>query len=131
MLQTESRRFALPSNQIRAFLGSRWAVMFWAACVGVAIASSIVITPRQFDEAVSLTDIPLGDRETMRRSLEGLRLTPAFVAWAQLVTVGINFLVTILVAWLLLQRRPRAREPESRSFSDRVDGRNDDERQQR
>lgn len=107
MLEMQSRRLTAPSSQIRAFLNSRWAVVFWVACVCIAIASSIVVSPRQFDQAVHLSDPSISDPAAMRDSLAGLGLTPAFIAWAQVATVAVNFLVTTVVAWLLLQRRPR------------------------
>ena len=107
MILTQSRRFALPSRQFRALLNSRWAVAFWVACVGLAIASSIVISPRQFDQAVNLSDPSISNPEAMRHSLAELGLTPAFIAWAQVATVVINYLVTTVIGYLLLQHRPR------------------------
>src|SRR5690349_20285863 len=44
------------SRRTRRLLDSGFAFGFWAACVVIAIASSIVITPRQYREAVNLTD---------------------------------------------------------------------------
>ena len=107
-MRIQSLPLKMSSGRLQTWLNSWWAVAFWGACVGLAIASSIVISPRQFDEAVHLTDPSLSDPEAMRRSLAGLRLTPAIIAWAQLAAVALNFLVTVTVAILLLHRRPRS-----------------------
>ena len=82
-------------------LGSGW-------CVSVSPSlRAIVISPRQFHETVNLTDSGLQDPDAMRRSLAGLGLTPTFIAWVQAAELVLAFVVSITVAYFLLQHRPR------------------------
>ncbi len=95
------------SHRLQQLLDSGCAFGFWVVCVGVAIASTIVISPRQFHETVNLTDSGLQDPDAMRRSLAGLGLTPTFIAWVQGAELVLAFVVSITVAYFLLQHRPR------------------------
>jgi signal transduction histidine kinase len=95
------------SSRMQRLLNSGWVFWFWVTCTGVAIASAIVSSPRQYRETVNLTDPGFHDPDAMRRSLAGLGLTPSFIAWVQFAELILAFVVSITVGYFLLQHRPR------------------------
>src|SRR5216117_3893018 len=83
-----------------------WLVTNWPAAVWLTVAVVITIVGSRnarevYRQAVEMTDMPQHDREELRRSLAGLHLSPAFIAWFEIFTAVIGTVVNMIVGWLL------------------------------
>jgi signal transduction histidine kinase len=104
---------ALPAISIPTATGARtWLARNWPAAAWLLVAvvinlATIRMVPELYRQSVALTDIPDGDRAEMRDRLASLHLTPAFLAWFELISNGIGLLINMVIGWLLVRRGAR------------------------
>lgn len=95
-------------DRAQTWLAANWPAALWLLAAVVTGAVAATNLPEQYRQAVALSDIPEADRAAMRRSLAGLHLSPAFVAWYELVAfIIVGTLVNLTIGWLLIRRAPR------------------------
>jgi signal transduction histidine kinase len=94
---------------IRRFLNSRWAVLFWVAFFGLAVASAVAATPESYRLAVDNVDATFSpaDAESIKRSLDQIGLSTRFIAIAEAAFLVISFAGSLVLGWLLVRFRPR------------------------
>jgi signal transduction histidine kinase len=95
--------------QARTWLVTNWPLALWLLVAVVILVVDAKTAPAGFRQSVEMTDIPEGTREQMRRGLADLHLSPAFIAWCEVLLFGVvGNLVNLTIGWLLIRRTPRA-----------------------
>ncbi len=93
--------------RLRAWLAINWLAAAWLAVAVVINVVGAKIMPEAYRQSVALSDIPEQDRAEMRRALATLHLSPAFVAWFEILTAVVSTLPNMVIGWLLVRRGPR------------------------
>lgn len=94
---------------IRRFLDSHWAVLFWIAFLGLAVASAVAAAPESYHLAVDNVDagFSTADAESIKRSLDQIGLSTRFIAVSEAVFLVISFIGSGVLGWLLVRFTPR------------------------
>jgi signal transduction histidine kinase len=94
--------------RVQAWLATNWPVVAWLVAAVVVNVVGAKMAPEVYRQSVELTDIPEADRAEMRRALADFHLSPAFLAWYEIVVFGVvGTLVMTAIGWLLIRRAPR------------------------
>jgi signal transduction histidine kinase len=84
--------------------------MCWLLSAAVILFVGARTLPEQYHHVAALKELPEADRPEMRRSLAHLRLSPAFIAWFEIIVFSLfNTIPNLIVCWLLIRRSSRTR----------------------
>ena len=76
----------------------------WLLVLGLVIGVNAVAFPPSYDAAVNLKDIPVADRDDLRRALDALHLNPTHLAWYWIVIGVITNIIYVAMGFLLVKR---------------------------
>ncbi|HET8524737.1 MAG TPA: sensor histidine kinase [Thermomicrobiales bacterium] len=95
---------------IQAWLTANWPTVCWILTAVVILFAGARTLPEQYHHAAALKDLSVAERPQMRRALANLHLSPASVAWFEIIVFGLfNTIPNLVVSWLLIRRAWRTR----------------------